>query len=153
MKALLRLYPRSWRKRYGREMEVLLDDLPGEIRVSLDLLLGAAAAYATVVRANRVLSAAGAYLHGVCVAVLLQAIAFVAFILFAESSTNATEIQLGPVLVASFIRPVYLHVGPDLIVQMQSAPLEWLPAACVLAALLTALAVVVAAPRLLRTVR
>ena len=56
-------------------MDALVDELPAEIGVVLDLLIGAANAYASVVRANRVLSSAASYLHGVCVAVLVQAIA------------------------------------------------------------------------------
>jgi len=56
------------RERYGRELEALVDDLPGRTGVAFDLLLGAAMAYAAVIRGNRILSSAGAYLHGVCVA-------------------------------------------------------------------------------------
>src|SRR5438128_9990263 len=57
MKGLLRLYPRSWRKRYGGEMEVLMEDMTGKLSIALDLLIGAAVAYRDVIRANRILSA------------------------------------------------------------------------------------------------
>jgi len=104
MKGLLRLYPRSWRKRYGREMEVLMEDMPGKLSIALDLLIGAAVAYRDVIRANRILSAAGAYLHGICVAVLLQAIAFLSMLLFAQSSAGSTDVHLGSIDLATVFR-------------------------------------------------
>ena len=149
MKALLRLYPRSWRERYGREMEVLLDQLPGNMGVGLDLLVGAAGAYATVIRGNRLLSAAGAYLHGLCVAVLLQAIAFVSFILFAQSSRGSTYVDLGNVRFAGYLRPVFFGLRSGAAEQLLS--LDWLPSAALLLTLVASLALVLAAPRLLRT--
>ena len=153
MKPLLRLYPRSWRDRYGREMEVLLEELPAGIGVGLDLVLGAAAAYASVIRGNRFLSAWGAFLHGVCVAVLLQCIAFVTFVLVAESSRPAfTTLQLGPLQLATYTRP-----GPfgRLIAGAASLALQldWLPSAVLLAGLVVALALVIAAPRLVKAPR
>jgi hypothetical protein len=151
MKALLRLYPRSWRERYGREMEILLEQLPGEIGVGLDLLLGAAAAYATVVRGNRLLSAAGAYLHGLCVAVLLQAIAFVSFILIAQRSTSSTYIDFGNVRFGAYVRPSFLFYGSASLIQ--NLNLDWLPSAIILLTLVAGLALVLAAPRLMRTAR
>src|SRR5437868_11997427 len=48
------------------------------------LVMGAAVAYRDVIRGNRVLAAAGAYLHGICVAVLVQAIGFVSLVLAAQ---------------------------------------------------------------------
>lgn len=71
VKRLLRLYPRAWRERYSAEMAVLVEDLPTGLGVAIDLLLGAGAAYASVIRGNRILSSAAAYVHGVCVAVLV----------------------------------------------------------------------------------
>ena len=152
MKALLRLYPRSWRKRYGREMEVLLEHIPGEIGVGLDLMLGAGTAYAAVIRGNRILSAAGAYLHGVSVAVLLQAIAFVTFILIAEASRNAfTAVQVGSLQVIAYLRPYLFGLRPlNASVALQ---LDWIPSAVLLAVLLGALGFVLTAPRLVRTPR
>ncbi|MDQ6743553.1 MAG: hypothetical protein M3Z97_11700 [Candidatus Dormibacteraeota bacterium] len=41
MRRLLRLYPRSWRRRYGREMEALVAQTPATPRAVLDLLRGA----------------------------------------------------------------------------------------------------------------
>lgn len=151
MKALLRLYPRSWRERYGREMELLLDQLPGELGVGLDLLIGAAGAYATVVRGNRLLSAAGAYLHGLCVAVLLQAIAFVTFILLAQRSAGSTYVDFANVRFAAYLRPVFF--GLRSLTAEQFIRLDWLPSAVILLTLVAALALVLVAPRLIRTVR
>lgn len=153
MKPLLRLYPPSWRKRYGREMEVLLEDVPGEIGVALDLVLGAGAAYAAVIRGNRILSAAGAFLHGVCVAVLLQAIAFVAFVLIAETSRNvSTVVQLGPVQLVAYERPEFFGLLRSEAVSL-FLRFDWFPAAAVLIVLLGALTFLVTAPRLVRSPR
>jgi hypothetical protein len=41
MTALLRLYPRSWRDRYGDEMERLIEDRPLDLLGTIDLLRGA----------------------------------------------------------------------------------------------------------------
>ena len=41
MSALLRLYPRAWRERYGAEVEELLAAEPRTLRVWLDLIAGA----------------------------------------------------------------------------------------------------------------
>ncbi len=154
MKGLLRLYPRSWRRRYGREMEVLIEELPAGPAVALDLLVGAAGAYAAVVRGNRILSAAGAFLHGLCVAVLIQAIAFVTTVLFTQGSPDISEVWLGPFNVATVYQRSWLH-GPFLqdLNQGILVVVNWLPGALLLMVLLVALAFVVAAPRLLRTVR
>ena len=38
---LLWLYPRAWRRRYGREMDLLLDDRPPGVRDRLDMVTGA----------------------------------------------------------------------------------------------------------------
>lgn len=153
MKSLLRLYPRSWRQRYGREMEVLLEQMQGELGVGLDLVIGAAAAYAAVIRGNRVLSAAAAYLHGVCVAVLLQAIVFVTFILYSQgSAANPTYAAVGPIHFAVFTRPQLFGslgaLGPA--VWFRTAAVEWLPGAAMLAILIAALALILASPRLLK---
>ena len=147
MKALLRLYPRSWRRRYGREMEVLLEDVPGEIGVGLDLVFGAGAAYAAVIRGNRILSAAGSYLHGVCMAVLLQAIAFVAFVLVAETSRDSfTTLRIGPLQLVAYLRSYLFGLRPAY--TAVTLQFDWFPAAVLLAVLLGALAFLVTAPRL-----
>lgn len=109
MKPLLRFYPPSWRKRYGGEMDALLDEIPAGPGVALDLLLGAASAYGDVIHANRILSALGAYIHGICVAVLLQATALVGLILVAQGSNNPTEAWLGPVHLGTVMRPMFLN--------------------------------------------
>lgn len=41
MKALIRLYPAAWRRRYGEEMARLIDDQPQTIRLTVDLIAGA----------------------------------------------------------------------------------------------------------------
>jgi len=101
VKRLLRLYPRAWRERYSAEMAAVVDDFPAGIGVAVDLLVGAGAAYAAAIRANRVLSSAAAYLHGVCVAFLLQAIAFVGLVLISEQSHAPTLFEIGPIRFAS----------------------------------------------------
>lgn len=152
MKALLRLYPHSWRKRYGREMEVLLEEVPDEIGVGLDLVLGAGAAYAAVIRGNRILSAAGSYLNGVCVAVLVQAIAFVTFVLVAETSRNSfSAVDVGTVRVIAYLHPYLFGLRP--LTASMALQLDWLPAAVLLAVLLGALAFLLTAPRLIKTPR
>lgn len=156
MKALLRLYPRSWRERYGPEMEVLLEQMPGELGVGLDLVVGAAGAYAAVIRGNRILSAAGAYLHGVCVAVLLQAIVFVTFILYSQgSASNPTYAAVGPIHLAVVTRPHLFGGLRELApaVWIRTAAVDWLPGAALLVVLIAALALVLASPRLLKTLR
>ena len=156
MKSLLRLYPRSWRERYGREMEVLIDELPARTGIALDLLVGAATAYAVVIRGNRILRAAGAYLHGVCVAVLLQAIAFVLLILYSQRSPggSTTTVAVGPVQFATVQWPSDFF-GPQLLplVMTPWPPLSWLPGIVLLLVLVGTLVVVVTAPRLLRAPR
>ena len=156
MKGLLRLYPRSWRDRYGRELEALVDDLPGRTGVAFDLLLGAAMAYAAVIRGDRILSSAGAYLHGVCVAVLLQAIAFVLLVLSSQRSPDGvnTDVALGSLHFAAILWPVYLgpqSLGAFVLTRWRLD--AWLPELGLLAVLVAALAVVLAAPRLLRESR
>jgi len=147
MKALLRLYPRAWRERYGSEMAALVDDLPADIGVALDLLLGAGAAYAMAVRANRMLSSAAAYLHGVCVAVLLQAIAFVMLVFVSQQSQGPMIIQLGPIQVGSVVPQSVFRIS-----ELQSAlvrtVVDSMPLFVLLASLLVILVLVLAAPRL-----
>jgi hypothetical protein len=41
MKALLRLYPRAWRRRYGDEMAALIADQEASVRLVVDLIAGA----------------------------------------------------------------------------------------------------------------
>ena len=107
MKIMLRLYPRSWRRRYGREMSVLVEQLPSGAGVAMDLLVGAGAAYVSAIRGNRILSAAASYLHGVCIAVLVQAIAFVTLILFSQQSHGPLTIALGPFTFVSVAPQLY----------------------------------------------
>ena len=155
MSWLVRLYPPSWRKRYGAELEGLVREMPQRAGTSLDLLVGAAIAYRDVVRANRVLSAAGAYLHGLCVAVLVQAIVFVSLILFGGERQKATDIRLGPFDFATFTPPP-LRLGPlDLepAILVPRAVDAWLPEMLLLGVLALMLAGVVSAPRLLRSLR
>ena len=149
MKALLRLYPRAWRERYGSEMEALVDDLPAGFGVALDLLAGAGAAYAMAVRADRILSSAAAYLHGVCVAVLLQAIAFVALVLLSQQSHSPMTIQLGPIQFGAVV-PVSVFWIRALQSALLQSVIDWTPALVLLAVLLAILALVLAAPRLVR---
>jgi hypothetical protein len=145
VKALLRLYPRSWRNRYGGEMDALVDELPGEIGGALDLLIGAASAYVSVVRGNRVLSSAASYLHGVCVAVLVQAIAFVTLVLVSQRSLDPTFVAIGPVrFVVAHPGVIQLHSG---LASAVGPIIESLPAAILLIALLAILLVIVAGPR------
>lgn len=40
-RALIRLYPAQWRKRYGEEFEALLEDSAPGLRAILDLMKGA----------------------------------------------------------------------------------------------------------------
>ncbi len=153
MKGLLRLYPRSWRKRYGREMGALLDDTPARLGSALDLLLGAGAAYGEVIRSNRVLSAAGAYVHGVCIAVLLQAIAFVGLILYAQGSSATSEIALGPIHLATVMQQNLNLLREAMLVLKRWPELEGIVATVCLVALAAALVLVVTGPRWVRTAR
>lgn len=149
MKLLLRLYPRAWRERYGSEMAALVSDLPAGVSVALDLLVGAGAAYAMAVRANRILSSAAAYLHGVCVAVILQAIAFVALVLLSQQSHGPLIVQVGPVEFGSVAPQSVFRIGA-----LQSALVQVftdsMPAFVLLALLLLVLALVLMGPRLVR---
>jgi len=150
MRVLLRLYPRSWRRRYGREMEVLLEDLRGESGVFLDLAVGAVIAYATVVRGNRFLNTAAAFVHGVCVAVLLQAIGFVVLVLAGNNAAGvALPIGLGPIHIATFWRSTAL-LGLE-VAPLLSASAVGLTALAMLAVLMVALATFLAVPRLVKT--
>lgn len=76
-------------------MGALVEELPGGIGVALDLAGGAIAAYAGLVRGNRILSAAAAFLYGVCVAALVQAIAFVLLNLASQQSQAPTIVAFG----------------------------------------------------------
>jgi hypothetical protein len=157
MNWLVRLYPPSWRKRYGGELEVLVKDMPGRLGTGLDLLAGAAIAYRDVIRSNRILSAAGAYLHGLCVAILLQAIPFVSMIMFAQGSADQTVFRVGPVDFATFAPAVRYsrQLSPALYAQVWVAKFvdAWVPELVLLAVLFSTLAAVLAAPRLLRSLR
>ena len=52
MKILLNLYPRRWRARYQKEVELLLEAEPRSLRLALDLCAGAIDAQATGVGAT-----------------------------------------------------------------------------------------------------
>lgn len=146
LKLLLRLYPSSWRKRYGHEMSDLVEQLPSRPGVAVDLLIGAGAAYVSAIRDNRILSAAASYLHGVCVAVLVQAIAFVTLILFSQQSHGPFTLALGPFSFVSVTPAVYLGIR-SLTSEAALGPVVGsLSAAAVLVLLLAALAVLVAGP-------
>jgi hypothetical protein len=110
-----------------------------------------------VISGNRILSAAGAYLHGVCVAVLLQTIGFVLLILYSERWPGGvnTDVALGPFHLAAVMWPIDFF-GPSSLTQAQLTrwlPLDWLPAIGLLVLLVATLVVVMTAPRLLRTSR
>lgn len=154
MSWLVRLYPPSWRKRYGRELDALVEQMPGRMSVALDLIVGAAIAYREVVGANRVLSAAGAYLHGLCVAVLVQAIVFVSLVFVGQRSAEPTELRVGPVDFATVVgaAPWVRELYPALLQQMNATQPVFAEAILV-AALVLVLLVVVAAPRMLRTLK
>ena len=145
MKALLRLYPRSWRKRYGGEMDALVEELPGKVGVALDLLIGAASAYATVIRGNRVLSSAASYLHGVTVAVLVQAIAFVTLVLVTQRSADQITVAIGPIQFA-FTDPGLIRLHSSLLSAIGPA-IGSLSTPVLLIALLAILVLVLAGPR------
>ena len=156
MNWLVRLYPPSWRKRYGDELEILVQDMPGRMGTALDLLVGAAIAYRDVIRANRILSAAAAYLHGLCVAVLLQAIVFVSLIMAAQGRADATVFGIGPVALATFIPGIrYGRILQNLSAEVSVAHIAeaWGVEAIILVALALTLALLLAAPRLVRALR
>lgn len=156
MNWLVRLYPPSWRKRYGGELEILVQEMPGRMGTALDLLIGAAIAYRDVIRANRVLSAAGAYLHGLCVAVLLQAIVFVSLVMAAQGDINPTAFRIGPVMLATFVPAVrYARLSESLLAQLWVSRVSeiWDLEVILLVALGLTLAVLLAAPRLVRVLR
>lgn len=145
MRALLRLYPRSWRNRYGDEMDALVNELPAEMGVALDLLIGAATAYVSVVRGNRILSSAASYLHGVCVAVLVQAVGFLTLVLISQRSVAPTIVAIDQVqLAVAYSGIMELHsslssaIGPVIGI---------LQATILLIALLAILVLVLAGPR------
>lgn len=145
VKFLLRLYPPSWRRRYGREMSDLVEQLPSGAGVALDLLIGAAAAYASAIRHNRILSSAASYLHGVCAAVLVQAIAFVTVILVSQQSRGPFTIALGPFSFVSVAPAIYWGGLRSLMATVQPV-LASLPALALLFPLVVALVLLVAGP-------
>jgi len=154
MSWLVRLYPPSWRRRYGEELEGLVREMPGRAGTALDLLVGAAIAYRDVVRANRILSATGAYLHGLCVAMLVQAIAFVTLVMVAQGRPDATDLRLGPLDLAAFVPTTLqglLDLEPEIL--LRPAGTAWLAETLLLAVLALMLAAVLTAPRLLRSLR
>jgi hypothetical protein len=146
LKFLLHLYPSSWRKRYGHEMSDLMEELPSGPGVAMDLLIGAGAAYVIAIRENRVLSSAASYLHGICVAVLVQAIGFITVILVSQRSHGPFTLALGPFPFVSVSPALYLGIR-NLTSEAALVPvLGSLSAVAVLVLLLAALAVLVAGP-------
>jgi hypothetical protein len=146
MKRLLWLYPRAWRERYSAEMTVLVEDLPAGLDVAIDLLIGAGAAYASAIRGNRILNSAAAYLHGVCVAVLLQAIAFVSLVLISQRAESPTIVELGPIRFA-MVTPQTAYYLRNLAQMMWSRTVtDLLPALALLAILAALLALVLVTP-------
>jgi hypothetical protein len=150
LKILLRLYPRSWRRRYGREMSELVEQLPSGLGVALDLLIGAGAAYVSAIRDNRILSSAASYLHGICVAVLVQAIGFVTLILFSQQSHGSLAIILGPLPFVSVTPAIYWGIRTQLGALVLQPALWSLPEVVLLLPLVVALALLVAGPRWVR---
>src|SRR5207247_1877652 len=127
----------------------------GGVGVARGLRLGAAIAYRDVIRRDRVLSAAGAYLHGACVAVLLQAIAFVSLILAGQRSPEPTDLHTGPFYFATVVG-TQPWSGNETRQQLSatlglSAPFPWLPELALLVGLVLVLVVMLATPRLLRS--
>ena len=149
MKALLRLYPRAWRERFGREMGALLEEMPTELGTALDLLIGALAANAAVIRSNRILSSAAAFLHGVCVAFLVLAIGFVSLVLASQLSANGVNVSVGPFQLASVVfLSHFLFNGQRALTLASAASLSGLlPAIMLLVALAAILTATVAGPR------
>jgi hypothetical protein len=130
-------------------MTVLVENLRPGVGVALDLLVGAGAAYAAAIRANRILSGAAAYLHGVCVAVLIQAIAFVVLILVSQQSQSPTVIQVGPIPFAS-VTPLAIWWRQLASAALTRPVVDTLPLLALLTLLLASFALAVAAPRWLR---
>jgi hypothetical protein len=131
-------------------MDALVDELPKGIGLSLDLISGAAVAYASVIRGNRALSTSAAYLHGVCVAVLVQAIAFVTLVLASQQSQGSTIVVIGPLHIVSVIQPA-LSPFRELTASVRAQELaESLPAVILLMLLVAILVLVLAGPRWVR---
>jgi hypothetical protein len=131
-------------------MSDLVEQLPSGPGVALDLLIGAGAAYARAIHDNRILSSAASYLHGVCVAVLVQAIAFVTLILFSQQSHGTFTIQLGPFPFVSVAPAVYWGGRLLSLAGVASPVLGSLPALALLLPLVAALVLIVAGPRWVR---
>jgi hypothetical protein len=131
-------------------MAALVEDLPVGFAVAMDLLVGAGAAYAAAIRGNRILSSAAAYLHGVCVAVLLQAIAFVSLVLVSQRSQSPTVVELGPIRFAMVTPQTAYYIRSLAAVLWSKAITDSLPALALLGMLAALLALVLAAPRWLR---
>jgi hypothetical protein len=146
MKFLLRLYPPAWRRRYGREMSDLVEQLPSGAGVAMDLLIGAAAAYASAIRDNRILSSAASYLHGVCVAVLVQAIAFVTLILFSQQSHGPLTVWVGPFPFVSVAPAVYWGGRLQSLMATLQPVFVSLPALALLLPMVVALVLLVVGP-------
>jgi hypothetical protein len=132
----------------------VLDQVPASLGTIVDVLIGAAMAYRDLIRANRVLSGAGGYLHGVSLAVLLQAIAFVSLILYAQGSEEQIDISFGALHLARLtVQPPILREALSAVVFKRWPADEWFTATVVLGLLVITLAAVLATPRLLRSLR
>jgi hypothetical protein len=131
-------------------MAALVEDMPAGFGVATDLLVGAGAAYAAAIRGNRILSSAAAYLHGVCAAVLVQAIAFVSLVLVSQRSQGPTIVELGPIQFA-MVTPQTAYFLRNLAAVLWTRTItDALPALVLLAILAALLALVLATPGWLR---
>jgi hypothetical protein len=133
-------------------MSLLVEQLPSGPGVALDLLIGAGAAYVRAIRNNRILSSAASYLHGVCVAVLVQAIAFVTLILFSQQSHGPLTISLGPFSFVSIAPATYWGIHRYQLGALLSRQdlTSALPSLALLLALVVALVLLVTGPRWVR---
>ena len=72
MKAILKLYPRTWRNRYEAEVAALIDEHPLRLRDRLDLLWGAIDAHVCAQPASQELAFAGGRERGIVTSWLPQ---------------------------------------------------------------------------------
>jgi hypothetical protein len=131
-------------------MAALVEDMPAGFGVAMDLLVGAGTAYAAAIRGNRILSSAAAYLHGVCVAVLLQAIAFVSLVLITQRAQSPTIVELGPMRFAMVMPQTAFYLLNLAQVIRTRTVIDLLPGLALFAILAALLVTVVVTPGWLR---
>ncbi len=131
-------------------MAALVEDMPAGFGVAMDLLVGAGAAYAAAIRGNRILSSAAAYLHGVCVAVLLQAIAFTSLVLITQRAQSPTIVELGPIRFAMVTPQTAFYLLNLAQVIRTRTVIDFLPGLALFAILAALLVTVVVTPGWLR---